>query len=83
MTTYLLDWMGALGFVSVPAAGLFLIALASKGRLLRCPETGGLGLVEISAAEGANGEPARTRVRGCDLWPQRRECNRGCLAGQP
>lgn len=69
-----MQWLAALAFISVPAAGLVLVWLASSARLVRCPETGGLGLVEPDAAG---------RIRRCDLWPQKRGCAQGCATSAP
>lgn len=51
-------------------------------RLLTCPETKELELVEVDAAaiamEAFAGEPC-FRVRKCSRWPMRRDCGQDCL----
>jgi hypothetical protein len=51
-------------------------------RLLRCPETQRLALVEmpagVMALEASLGDP-RLRVRNCSRWPMCRECGENCL----
>jgi hypothetical protein len=75
-----MQWLAALAFISVPLAALVLVWFVSRGRLVRCPETGGLGLVELGpTSEGSTQAPAH-RIRRCDLWPQRQGCAQGCLA---
>ena len=46
-------------------------------RLMRCPETGAIALVEADGA--GRGKAAAPRVRSCGLWPARQDCARGCL----
>lgn len=52
-------------------------------RLLRCPESGGVAIVDIVEEERASGNRTlgrpRLRVQGCRLWPERGSCGRGCL----
>ncbi len=80
MTANTMQWLAVLAFISVPLAALILVWFVSRGRLVRCPETGGLGLVEVNPApEREEHAPAR-RIRRCDLWPQRQDCAQGCLA---
>ena len=82
MTLTELQWLAtALAFATVPAVALLLIAFATRGRLLRCPETGSVALVEVD--QNARGEPREAAVRQCDLWPRRRACAQGCLARLP
>ena len=51
-------------------------------RLLTCPETGEVELVELSASAAALqtlvDEPS-LRVRNCSRWPMRRGCGEDCL----
>ena len=72
-----MQWLAALAFIAVPLAALVLIWFASRGRLVRCPETGGLGLVEVEPLR--RGSQAHC-IRRCDLWPGRQGCAQGCLA---
>lgn len=68
-----------LAVVAFPVVALWLIQLASKGWLLRCPETGGIALVDVDPLQTANGKTVRVGVRQCDLWPKRQGCAQGCL----
>jgi len=88
MTT-MLDLLTSLAAASAPAFWMVialtaLIKLAGyrKKRLLRCPESGSVTLVEIGEnghlPEQAPGEP-RLRVKNCQLWPERKGCGLGCL----
>lgn len=72
------EWIAALAFVSVPLAALLLVLLASGGRLMRCPETGGVGFVHVYPLR-AGGKAVELCVRRCDLWPPKRDCGQGCL----
>ena len=73
-----MQWLAALAFISVPLAALLLVWFVSRGRLVRCPETGGLGLVEVESPQPSAEAPGH-RIRRCDLWPQRKSCAQGCL----
>lgn len=76
-----MQWLAlAAAFFAVPAAALVLIERLSTGRLMRCPETGGVAFVD--AVPGKAGG-ATVEVRQCDLWPRRRGCAKGCLARYP
>jgi hypothetical protein len=54
-----------------------------KRRLMRCPESGGITMVDIQPTDllghSTQGGP-RLRVRQCRLWPERKDCGRGCLS---
>ena len=73
-------WMAAVAFVALPVAALWLIGLASRGRLLRCPETGGVAFVDVDPLATGNGRTPQVGVRQCDLWPRSQGCAQGCLA---
>jgi hypothetical protein len=63
--------------VAVFAFGaLVLVGVTLRSRLVRCPETGSVALVEITPARSAS---AHAQVRHCDLWLQPRACTQGCL----
>lgn len=79
MAANAMQWLAALAFISVPLAALLLVWFVSRGSLVRCPETGGLGLVELEPAAERGAQAPAHRIRRCDLWPQRRACAQGCL----
>lgn len=51
-------------------------------RLLRCPETGGVAIVDVdeSLSVDTAGSRPQLRVKNCRLWPERMRCGRGCLS---
>lgn len=57
------------------------LARYRKRRLLRCPETGGVAIVDIKEMLSADktGSRPHLRVKNCQLWPERGSCGRGCL----
>ncbi len=75
-------------------AALFILAPISlhvygRYRLrkaLWCPETGHCASVQINAGRAAGsslfGEP-KLRVKDCARWPERRDCDQGCLTNPP
>ena len=60
---------------------LIKLARYRKRRLLRCPETGGVAIVDIDEQLWADQTVPRShlRVKNCRLWPERGSCGRGCL----
>ena len=75
-----MEWIAmALAIVAFAVAAFWLVRLAAKGRLMRCPVTGGVAFVDVNPARGANGEAVQVGVRQCDLWPKRQDCAQGCL----
>jgi hypothetical protein len=50
----------------------------TKKRLMRCPETGAITLVEVTRIP--TGEKLGLGVKSCELWPEKKECRRGCLS---
>ena len=48
-------------------------------RLMRCPETGSLAIVEAVCVACPGETRSAVTVRSCDLWPQGQCCARGCL----
>jgi hypothetical protein len=74
---------GGLVLLVLVVAALWLIRAASRGRLLRCPETGGLAIVEVDARHTGHGESTLKSVGQCDLWPEKERCDQGCLAHHP
>lgn len=49
-------------------------------RLMRCPETGGIAFVDAQAIPRGEGKAPVLLVHSCELWPDRKDCARGCLA---
>lgn len=77
-------WM--LGIAMLATLALVVYRMVTQLRnltLMRCPETGAVTLVGVEAAPGRAGNAPRLTVRQCDLWPERRNCGRGCLARYP
>ena len=73
------EWI-AVALAVVAFAVVALMWLASRGRLMRCPETGSVAFVDVDPLQTANGETVRVGVRQCDLWPQKQGCAQECLA---
>jgi len=80
-----------LAVIAVPIGWVFLMGMAlvtldryRKRKFLRCPETGGIALVDIEkntadpAISGTSSAPKFT-VKDCLLWPKRIGCGNGCL----
>lgn len=74
---WILVGIGAMAF-----GGVFywLSNMVSRGRMVRCPETGSITFVRVAPAAGGAGNASEVTVRQCDLWPKRKECTQGCLA---
>ena len=83
MASTAMQWLAALALVSLPLAGLLLVLTVSRGRLVRCPETDGIGFVDVALSVDARRQEATAGIRHCDLWPQRKGCAEGCLARHP
>lgn len=74
------EWIvGSLAIAALAIAYLWLIRHVSKSRLMRCPDTGGIALVNAERVHGT----MEVRVRKCDLWRENRGCTQGCLARYP
>jgi hypothetical protein len=56
-----------------------VLRLLPEERLMRCPDTGTITLVETEHTYPEKGDP-RIRVQRCELWPEHAACNRGCLS---
>ena len=62
--------------------GAWVIRLAgrfSSHRLMRCPETGAVTLVNVQEVARPGGKGTVPVVRRCELWPERKDCARSCL----
>ncbi|MDH3287555.1 MAG: hypothetical protein OEP48_07515 [Betaproteobacteria bacterium] len=60
--------------------GYWLIEPVVRKRLLRCPETGCVAFVEAGRVFRGDGTTPELTVRSCELWPDSKDCARGCLA---
>ena len=72
-------------FAGTAAIAVFIVlwlAPARNKRLMRCPETGAIAFVDTGAARG-EGAVREVTVHWCDLWPERKDCARGCLVRYP
>lgn len=70
-------WMLVLIAVAVFGALFYWLndMVSRARRMMRCPETGTITFVRVAhAAEGT------ARVVQCESWPERKNCNQGCLA---
>jgi hypothetical protein len=48
-------------------------------RLMRCPETGRIAFVRAEKVSCAGRAAPAAKVRACELWPDKKDCARGCL----
>lgn len=74
-------WM--LGIAVLATLALFVYRIVSQVwnlTLMRCPETGAVALVGVARAPQGPENTPRLTVQQCDLWPERKNCGRGCLA---
>lgn len=74
------------GFAAIAAIALLILLRlwpARNRRLMRCPETGGVTFVDATIAASGVGAAREVTVRWCDLWPERKNCARTCLARYP
>lgn len=72
-----------LGFAVMVALAFFVYWMVSRlwnFRLMRCPETGLITLVAVVPEPPGAGKAPGVMVQKCDLWPEREDCARGCLA---
>lgn len=79
----LISFAAAFAVLAFMMAGLWMIRIASKGRLMRCPETGGVALVDVDPQQNQNGQVIHKAVVQCDLWPKKQGCAQECLARYP
>jgi hypothetical protein len=76
----LVGWITvAIAAAAVAVVAVWLVRVTSSNRLMRCPETGGVAVVDVDPVQSANGETVGGRIRQCDLWPERKGCAEGCL----
>ena len=75
-------WTAGVIVLFAVALVAFVLLHAARNRdlrLMRCPETGSLALVETARVARAGETTSSVTVRTCDLWPERKCCARGCL----
>jgi hypothetical protein len=73
----------AVGIVAWLAFAFYVYWIARRvwnDRLMRCPETGAVILVGVEYGSPGAGQPPQLTVKRCGLWPEKRNCARGCLA---
>ena len=58
----------------------WIVWRAQRDRLMRCPETGSITLVGIEPAARGDGKAPGVEVQRCGLWPEKQDCDQGCLA---
>ena len=83
------DLWTSLTAVAAPAIWIIVAFMAlikleryRKRKLVRCPESGAVGLVDIKEETPGPDEIAARpllRVKNCSLWPERIDCASGCL----
>jgi hypothetical protein len=75
-----IEWVAVLaGLVAVGGLFWWMIAGVSRAQMMRCPDTGAVSLIYVAPAAGAE-KTHQVMVAHCDLWPQKKDCTRGCLA---
>jgi hypothetical protein len=77
-----LAWIVAIVGLAVGLVGFlrWLLEPAFRNRLLRCPEAGCVAFVEAGRVFRSGGTIPELAVYSCELWPERKNCARGCLA---
>lgn len=80
----LVGWV-AMAFAAIAVAALagWLVQLTARDQLVRCPETGGIGVVDVVPVTAERGKSLGLSVRQCDLWPERKGCSAECLVRRP
>ena len=74
-------WIVALvGVAAFGAIVYWLTEMSSRGRMMRCPETGAVSVVQVVRTAGEDAITPGLAVTQCDLWPQKKGCAQGCLA---
>ena len=68
------------GIVAMGGFLWWLLAMVSRGRMMRCPETGAISIVQVAPTAGSAEKAPGLTVTQCDLWPQTKDCAQGCLS---
>jgi len=76
--------------VTMVSLAVFALVLLCVVRVLlrmpmlrRCPETGSVASVRVAKVADAEGKETGIAVTHCDLWPDRKDCARGCIGRFP
>lgn len=81
MNIDIMAWIMVLaGVAAFSAIVYWLINMVSRGRMMRCPETGAVSVVHVVRTAGGEVKAPGLSVTQCDLWPQKKDCAQGCLA---
>lgn len=81
MNIDMMAWAIALAAVAAFSGLLYwLLGTASRGRMMRCPQTGAISIVQVVPRAAGEGRAPGLMVKQCDLWPQNSGCTEGCLA---
>ena len=77
----IMEWAVVIvALVTVGALGFWLVDMNSKGRMMRGPESGSIAFIRVALAASGEGKSPKVTVKQCDLWPEKRDCAKGCLA---
>lgn len=75
-----MEWAaGMIVLLALVGTTYWLIALVPQRPLMRCPKTGAVTFVDVSATAFSDGRTPGLTVRNCDLWPEQKDCRHGCL----
>ena len=81
MNTDTAAWIIVLAGMAAMGGFLYwLLATVSRGRMMRCPETGAISVVRVVTTAGREEKAPGLTVTQCDLWPQKKDCAQGCLS---
>jgi hypothetical protein len=75
--------VGVLIWAALVIGAYIKLGVYRHRRLMRCPEAGGIALVDLERANAAGGASrglSQRAVKNCQLWPERNDCSRGCLS---
>lgn len=76
-----MEWVaGAIVLLALVGTMYWLIALVPQKPLMRCPRTGAVTFVDVRATPFSDPSAPGVTVHNCDLWPEQKDCSRGCLA---
>ena len=64
--------IGLVGVVAFGGLLFWLIPMVWRGRIMRCPETGAVSVVQVALAARGDEKVPGLRVTQCDSWPQKK-----------